>query len=118
MLAHRLVTLLGPGGSGKTRLGVEVAQALRTRPPATGGAIFVRIAFVPPVTCREAVQVADAIARALRLPAGSPAATGAADAPGAGGHWCACSLGGTQAEALWAEGAAMDVTAAVALALA
>lgn len=60
---QRLVTLLGPGGSGKTRLGVEVAQAL-----AAAGAPFDRIAFVPLVACSNRAQMLAAIARVLQLP--------------------------------------------------
>ena len=67
---QRLVTLMGPGGSGKTRLAVEVARALRDSPlwPAEE-APFDRIAFVPLVPCEQPTQVLAALVRALHLPA-------------------------------------------------
>ncbi len=72
--SQRLVTLLGPGGSGKTRLAVEVAQALREQPswPAEnpGAPAFDRIVFVPLVSCEDRSQMLQAIQRALQLPTG------------------------------------------------
>ena len=71
VLERRLVTLLGPGGSGKTRLGVEVAQALAGADGADGvdeGARFERIAFVPLVACNNRDQLRAAIKHALHLP--------------------------------------------------
>ena len=60
---HRLVTLTGPGGSGKTRLGTAVAEAVEER----GG----RAAFVDLVPVRAREQVLPAVADALEV---SPAA--------------------------------------------
>ena len=57
--AHRLVTLIGPGGSGKTRLAVEVAA--RIQPECPDGAWFVELAGV-----RDADGVAPAMYAALR----------------------------------------------------
>jgi predicted ATPase/transcriptional regulator with XRE-family HTH domain len=58
--ATRLITLVGPGGVGKTRLVLEVAQAI-----ATEGAT--RVVFVPLAAIRNPVFVAAAIAEALGL---------------------------------------------------
>lgn len=77
VLAHRVVTLLGPGGSGKTRLAIEVAHSLRGRagwplPVPEPAEPFDLIAFVSLVACATRAQVVDAIAGALRL--GTPGA--------------------------------------------
>jgi predicted ATPase/DNA-binding SARP family transcriptional activator len=58
--AHRLVTLTGPGGSGKTRLSVEAGQALAAHHP--DGVWRVELA---PVT--DPAEVPQAILSALRL---------------------------------------------------
>ena len=69
--SQRLVTLMGSGGSGKTRLAVEVAQALREGLTwATEDAPFDRITFVSLVNCEQPIQVLSALVRALQLPAG------------------------------------------------
>ncbi|MBV1848784.1 BTAD domain-containing putative transcriptional regulator [Catellatospora tritici] len=57
---HRLVTLTGPGGTGKTRLSVEVARDLAGRLP--GGVALVELAAVT-----EPDQVPYAVAAALGL---------------------------------------------------
>ena len=58
--ALRLVTLTGPGGAGKTRLGQEIARAIMHE----GGA---RVVFVPLAAVHDASFVAAAIAEALGL---------------------------------------------------
>ena len=65
LLSHhetRLLTLTGPGGVGKTRLGIEVAR--RCAPRFVDGAVFVDLAAV-----RDPDQVPAEIARALGLQA-------------------------------------------------
>lgn len=63
--AVRLVTLVGPGGVGKTRLALEIARATTGE---IGGA---RVVFVPLAAIHDAVFVGSAIAEALGL--GDPA---------------------------------------------
>src|SRR5258708_5579400 len=58
--AARLITLTGPGGSGKTRLALEIARAI-----AADGAAGV--VFVPLAAIRNPAFVASAIAEALGL---------------------------------------------------
>jgi non-specific serine/threonine protein kinase len=61
VLAHRLVTVTGVGGTGKTRLAVAAARAICRRFP--GGAWFVDLS-----TVREASAVVPAILAALGVP--------------------------------------------------
>jgi predicted ATPase/DNA-binding XRE family transcriptional regulator len=56
----RLITLIGPGGVGKTRLGLELARAIASEGTA-------RVAFVSLASIRDAQLVAPAIAEALGL---------------------------------------------------
>lgn len=80
--AHRLITLLGPGGSGKTRLAVELAHAQeQARPGST--------AFVPLVACETRAQALAALAQAL----GTTGAPGPGDAPDALGALVAALRG-------------------------
>ena len=58
--AARLITLIGPGGVGKTRLALELARAIA----AEGAA---RVVFVPLAAIRNPAFVASAIAEALGL---------------------------------------------------
>jgi predicted ATPase len=72
VLAHRMVTLLGPGGGGKTRLAVELAAGLRDVGQHTeSSAPFDFIVFVPLAHCRSRAQVLDALHAALHLRSGA-----------------------------------------------
>ena len=62
--AHRLVTVLGPGGHGKTRLAVEVARTLAVEPAPRR---FDLLAFVPLVGCAGGPGAVDAVQAALLL---------------------------------------------------
>lgn len=61
VLGHRLVTLLGPGGAGKTRLAVEAARHLAAE-------ARWRVVFVPLVACDSLGAFWSALAHALQLP--------------------------------------------------
>lgn len=60
---HRLITLLGPGGTGKTRLAVELARREQAR--------FDTVAFVPLADCRHGDELRAHLRSALQLPAGA-----------------------------------------------
>ena len=63
LLQHtQLITLVGPGGAGKTRLATELAATVATRFP--DGVVFVDL-----TTVGDDLLVADAVANALGLPA-------------------------------------------------
>jgi predicted ATPase/DNA-binding SARP family transcriptional activator len=64
--AHRLVTLIGAGGIGKTRLGLDVARELRP-----GFADGVWVAELAPLSDPGLVPVTVAVALGLTLPAGA-----------------------------------------------
>ena len=57
---HRLLTLTGPGGAGKTRLAVEAA---RDAAPSFGNAVT----FVPLADLNDPSRIPEAVCRALRL---------------------------------------------------
>ena len=56
----RLLTLIGPGGVGKTRLAIELAASLRPR--------FSEVVFVELVSVSQPADVVDRIASAFRIP--------------------------------------------------
>ena len=69
---QRLVTVLGPGGAGKTRLAVEAAG----RHASSGnGRLLAQVVFVPLVSCRSAADLLAALAAALHLPPATAADT-------------------------------------------
>lgn len=60
-IEHRLVTVMGPGGAGKTRLCVEAGQSLADQ------GRFELIVFVPLAACRTRQQMLDQLLLSLRL---------------------------------------------------
>lgn len=72
---QRLVTVHGPGGSGKTRLVVELARSLQdtrggTSAPADDAPRFERVTFVALVDCRDVAQAVDVLCEALHVEGG------------------------------------------------
>jgi predicted ATPase len=78
VVTQRLVSLIGPGGSGKTRLASELAQVLvEPAGPALSGAgalpahaPFERVLYTALADCRDAASLAETLLRLLRPPPG------------------------------------------------
>lgn len=70
--SERLTTIIGAGGSGKTRLAIEAAHALAAPAAAGGVREFERIAFVPLADCRDETDVGLALTQALGLAGKAP----------------------------------------------
>lgn len=68
--AQRLTTIIGAGGSGKTRLAIEAARALQEQ--AGAARAFERIAFVPLADCRDEADIGQALAQALGVAGTQP----------------------------------------------
>jgi predicted ATPase/DNA-binding SARP family transcriptional activator len=77
--ANRLITVIGPGGSGKTSLAVEVARSMGApddKTGWTGGTVFVDLAAVS-----EPAHVPAAVAAAIGVGRGSGGAAGTPSSP-------------------------------------
>ncbi|MBK8990033.1 MAG: tetratricopeptide repeat protein [Chloroflexi bacterium] len=73
----RLLTILGPGGAGKTRLALETATRLLTDPRFADGVFFVPLADLPtetPALSKAEVAVAPHIAETIGLKLSGPTA--------------------------------------------
>jgi predicted ATPase len=68
---HRLVSVLGAGGSGKTRLAIEVARGLCQATPGAHAPRFERALFVSLVGVTTATGLLDRLCAALRIESGS-----------------------------------------------
>ncbi len=66
---HRLLVVLGAGGSGKTRLSIEVARSLAQATPSGPPPRFERAVFVSLVGAVTATELLDRLALALRIKA-------------------------------------------------
>jgi predicted ATPase/tetratricopeptide (TPR) repeat protein len=78
VLAQRLVTLVGPGGAGKSRLAVEVSHSLREHaawplPASQPFEPFDLIAFIPLAACTTPAQALDALTTTLQIAPGADA---------------------------------------------
>ncbi len=78
VLARRLVTLIGPGGAGKSRLAVEVSHSLREHaawplPASEPFEPFDLIAFIPLAACTTRAQALDVLLTTLHIAPGADA---------------------------------------------
>jgi predicted ATPase len=69
---HRIVTVLGPGGCGKTRLAVEVAALACQAPSGAAAARFDSAVFTPLVAAVTRSELIDRLLMALRIEGAGP----------------------------------------------